>query len=91
MIDVRGELIVGSKAVPFQGNYNAKSDQVDLLILGSVEAAGLDEGGMFLGLQGFDLAEVLAGWMAPRLTHPGGQLVLNPVAGSAAPVVRGLW
>ena len=91
MIDVRGDITVGSTTLPFQGNYNAKSDQVDLLVLGSVESAGLEAGGAFLGLQGFDLAAVLAGWIAPRLTNPGGQLVLNPVAGAAAPAVRGLW
>jgi hypothetical protein len=89
MVDVRGEITVGSTTLPVQGNYNAKSDQLDLLLLGSVEAAGLEAGGEFLGLQGFNLS----GWVAPRLTNPGGELVLNPVGATrgAAPAVRGLW
>ncbi|MEY4358636.1 MAG: hypothetical protein RLZZ631_122 [Cyanobacteriota bacterium] len=87
MVDVRGEITVGSTTLPVQGNYNAKSDQLDLLVLGNVESAGLEDGGEFLGLQGFNLA----GWQAPRLTNPGGELVLNPVGSSGAPAVRGLW
>ena len=78
---------MGSTTLPFQGNYNAKSDQLDLLVLGNVEAAGLEDGGEFLGLQGFNLA----GWQAPRLTNPGGELVLNQVGSGATPAVRGLW
>ncbi len=87
MVDVRGEMTVGSTSLPVQGNYNARSDQLDLLVLGSVKDAGLENGGEFLGLQGFNLA----GWIAPRLTNPGGELVLNPVGASGAPAVRGLW
>ena len=88
MLDLRGQMTVGSVSLPVQGNLNASSDQLDLLLLGDVREAGLEDGGLFLGLQGF----TLAGWTAPRLTNPGGQLVLNPVgAGGTAPAVRGLW
>lgn len=90
MLDVRGEMTVASVTVPVQGNFNANTDQLDLLLLGDVPAGQLENGGEFLGLQlqGFNLA----GWMAPRLTNPGGQLALSPVGGSgAAPVIRGLW
>ena len=88
MVDLRGQMTVGSVTLPVQGNLNASSDQLDLLLLGDVSAAGLEDGGLFIGLQGF----TLAGWAAPRLTNPGGQLVLNPVGGSAAgPAIRGLW
>ena len=89
MVDVRGEITVGSTTLPVQGNLNAKSDQLELLVLGDVSSAGLENGGAFLGLQGFSLG----GWVGPRLTNPGGQLVLNPVgtAGSSAPAIRGLW
>ena len=87
MIDLRGQITVGSTTLPVQGNLNANSDQLDLLLLGDVSAAGLEDGGLFLGLQGFSLA----GWSAPRLTNPGGQLVLNPVGSSTSPAVRGLW
>jgi hypothetical protein len=55
---------------------------------GGNRAAGLEDGGAFLGLQAFSLS----GWNAPRLTKQGGELVLNPaqVGGSGRPV-RGLW
>lgn len=94
MVDVRGEMTVGNRTIPVQGNINAKSDQLDLLLLGESAEAGLENGGDFRGLQGFDLS----GWRAPRFTNPGGQLVLTPVqssrgaeaAGAGAPI-RGLW
>lgn len=97
MVDVRGEMTVGSVVTPVQGNLNAKSDQLDLLVLCQCDVAGLELGGGFLGLQGINLS----GWVAPRLTHPGGQLVLNPAAPVESPapaprvqnrkVIRGLW
>ena len=87
MVDLRGQITVGSTTLPVQGNLNASSDQLDLLVLGDVSSAGLEDGGRFLGLQGF----TLSGWTAPRLTNPGGQLVLNPVGANAAPAIRGLW
>ena len=88
MVDLRGQMTVGSVTLPVQGNLNASSDQLDLLLLGDVSAAGLEDGGLFLGLQGF----TLAGWAAPRLTNPGGELVLNPVGSAgSAPAIRGLW
>lgn len=87
MVDLRGQITVGSTTLPVQGNLNANSDQLDLLLLGDLGAVGLEEGGVFLGLQGFSLS----GWSAPRLTNPGGQLVLNPVGNGGGPAVRGLW
>ena len=86
MVDVRGEMTLGSTTIPVQGNLNAQSDQLDLLLLGDYRDSDLLGGGEFLGLQGFNLS----GWMAPRLTNPGGQLVLNPVS-AGTPVIRGLW
>jgi len=85
-VDVRGEMTLGTTTIPVQGNLNAQSDQLDLLLLGDYSASDLQGGGEFLGLQGFSLS----GWVAPRLTNPGGQLVLNPV-GATAPAIRGLW
>ena len=95
MVDVRGEMTLGSTTIPVQGNLNAQSDQLDLLLLGDYSASDLQFGGEFLGLQGFNLS----GWMAPRFTHPGGQLELTavvPVVPTPAPpararVIRGLW
>ena len=95
MVDLHGEMTVGSVAVPVQGNLNAKSDQLDLLVLASNKVAGLEAGGEFQGLDSL----ALPGWIAPRLTNSGGQLVLNPVQvvgktprGVAKPQpVRGLW
>jgi hypothetical protein len=93
--DLHGELTVGSVAVPVQGNLNAKSDQLDLLVLANNKVAGLEAGGEFQGLE----AMALNGWIAPRLTNSGGQLVLNPVQlvgktprGVTKPQpVQGLW
>jgi len=88
MVDVRGEMSIGSTTLPVQGNVNANSDQLILLLLGEVPAAGLENGGSFMGLQGFSLL----GWVAPRQTNPGGTLVMNPVvAGAKGVPVRGLW
>ena len=92
MVDLRGEITLGSVTIPVQGNLNAKSDQLDLLLLGGDEAAALENGGYFLGLQGFDLS----GWRVPRFTNPGGVLQLTKVVDAAAPkagspAIRGLW
>ena len=88
MVDVRGEMTVGSTKLPVQGNLNANSDQLILLLLGEVPSAGLENGGRFVGLQGLSLS----GWVAPRQTNPGGTLVMNPVVSGAKGVpVRGLW
>ena len=90
MVDVRGTLSVGNATIPVQGNLNAKSDQLDLILLGAAAEAGLEQGGEFRGLQGF----TLSGWRAPRFTHPGGQLTLTAVGGSAgkgAAGISGLW
>ena len=95
MVDLHGEMTVGSVAVPVQGNLNAKSDQLDLLVLATNKVAGLEMGGEFQGLESL----ALNGWIAPRLTNSGGQLVLNPVqvAGQTprgvtkSQPVKGLW
>jgi len=95
MVDLHGEMTVGSVAVPVQGNLNAKSDQLDLLVLATNKVAGLELGGEFQGLESL----ALNGWIAPRLTNSGGQLVLNPVqvAGQTprgvtkSQPVKGLW
>jgi len=95
MVDLHGEMTVGSVAVPVQGNLNAKSDQLDLLVLATNKVAGLEMGGQFQGLESL----ALNGWIAPRLTNSGGQLVLNPVqvAGQTprgvtkSQPVKGLW
>jgi hypothetical protein len=93
MIDLRGSLTVGGVASPFQGNLNAKSDQLDLLPLGKTLGAGLEPGGEFQGLQGL----MLFGWNAPRLTSPGGRMELRPLGRSQKPgntagaASRGIW
>ncbi|MGB5241078.1 MAG: hypothetical protein WBN80_10605, partial [Prochlorococcaceae cyanobacterium] len=83
-------------SVAVQGNLNAKSDQLDLLMLCDCEVGGMESGGEISGVQGLELA----GWVAPRLTNPGGRFDLRPVAQTAAPSstspsggapVRGLW
>ncbi|MEN9541355.1 MAG: hypothetical protein RLZZ459_1446 [Cyanobacteriota bacterium] len=87
MVDVRGTLTVGDSSAPVQGNLNAKSDQLDLLLLSSITTAGLEEGGEFRGLQGFSLS----GWRAARFTDRGGLLVLTAAAPKGSPSIRGLW
>ena len=95
VVDLRGEMRVGEVVSPVQGNLNARSDQLDLLLLRPVGLASLEPGGVFIGLQGLSLS----GWQASRLINPGGRLELSPLAAAvpmgpaetpAAPV-RGLW
>jgi hypothetical protein len=94
VVDLRGEMRVGEVVSPVQGNLNARSDQLDLLLLRPVGLASLEPGGVFIGLQGLSLT----GWQASRLTNPGGRLELRPLpAPAAGPAqapavpVRGLW
>lgn len=93
MVDLRGRMTVAGVETPVQGNLNAKSDQLDLLLLAETLGGGLNPGGEFRGLQGLSLS----GWNANRLTNPGGRLRLAPAAvqepGSAkeGTPVRGLW
>lgn len=75
MLVLRGTMTVGTVSTPVQGNLNAKSDQLDLLILGDASSVGLEAGGLFQGLQTFQLS----GWVAPRLTTSGGKLELTAV------------
>ena len=72
MVDIRGTMTLGSFTTPVQGNFHAKSDQLDLIPLGDPLIAGLEPGGIFLGLQGFSPT----GWQAPRLMN-----VANPSSG----------
>ena len=96
MVVMRGTITIGGVASPVQGNLNAKSDQLDLLVLGAAPGADLGSGGAFQGLQGLSLS----GWNADRLTMMGGRLQLMPVPGSQklasdtgpqAEPIRGLW
>lgn len=77
MVVLNGTMTIGSVSTPVQGNLNAKSDQLDLLILGDTASVGLEPGGSFQGLQTFQIVS----WEAPRLTNPGGRLELS-AAGS---------
>ena len=97
IVDLRGDITIAGVTAAVQGNLHAESDQLDLLILCDCkDVAGLEIGGSFSGLQGFQLS----GWQAPRLSNQGGRLALMPVAGPApaaaaqpsqAVPVRGLW
>ena len=94
VVDLRGAMTIGGVTTPVQGNLNAKSDQFELLPLIGDLSTGLEPGGDFLGLQGVSLS----GWNAPRLTNPGGRLVLAPMAEAQGPPaggkpgpIRGLW
>lgn len=94
LVDVRGRMTIGGVETPVQGNLNAKSDQLDLLLLADTLPPGMEPGGDVMGLQGFSLS----GWQPPRLTSLGGRLELVPQAApastpepAAAPPLRGLW
>ncbi|WP_225867228.1 hypothetical protein [Cyanobium sp. PCC 7001] len=95
IVDLRGDITIDGTATPIQGNLNAESDQLDLLLLCRCNVGGLEMGGAFSGQQGF----LLSGWNAPRLTNPGGRLDLRPRTAfvpAPAPVpagvpVRGMW
>jgi hypothetical protein len=96
MVVLAGRIRVDGVESAVQGNLNAKSDQLDLLVLGDTPGPGLDAGGFFQGLQGMNLS----GWNPDRLTAMGGRLQLVPVPGSArsgakpaqsGAVIRGLW
>jgi hypothetical protein len=92
MVDLRGRIMISSVDAPVQGNINAKSDQLDLLLLSDVAIENLQPGGFFQGQQGLSLS----GWMGARLTEVGGRLQLapqmpaEPSSDRPAPV-RGLW
>lgn len=91
MVVLQGQIRLAGKVSPVQGNLNAKSDQLDLLVLGDDPGAGLGAGGAFQGVQGM----TLSGWNADRLTDMGGRLQLvpsapPPQAGGGEPI-RGLW
>lgn len=89
MVDLRGELKLAGRVAPVQGNINAKSNQLDLLVLGTALAAVLEPGGEFQGQQGLSLS----GWLPDRTIGPGGRLQLNPgpEPAGAGGVIRGLW
>lgn len=94
VLDLRGTMTINGATTPVQGNLNAESDQLDLILLCRCNVGGLEMGGMFSGQQGL----ALAGWNAPRLTNSGGRLELQPQSQpinspASAPIapVRGLW
>ena len=92
IIDLRGEMRLGSVTTPVQGNLNAKSTKLELLPLADQLIPGMEPGGLFLGLQDF----TLSGWQANRLGNPGGTLNLSSScavqAQASEPLpIRGLW
>jgi hypothetical protein len=91
MVVLRGRIDIGGVESPVQGTINAKSDQLDLLLLADTMPPGLEAGGFFQGLQG----PSLSGWQSSRLTDPGGRLQLMPGPAPAStgsgPAIRGLW
>jgi hypothetical protein len=89
MVDLRGQLTLAGLSTPVQGNINAKSNQLDLLILGTSMGAMLEPGGEFQGQQGLSLS----GWLPDRAMGMGGRLQLNPgpPPPSTEGAVRGLW
>ena len=89
MVDVFGQLTIAGQTVPVQGNLDAATEQLNLLLLGDDLPADLEPGGNFLGLQMFNISM----WVGPRLTSRAALLRLAPVAKYQyqEPPVRGLW
>ena len=65
MVDLRGSMNLGTTTTPVQGNLHAKSDQLLLIPLADQLIAGVEPGGMFLGLQNFSPTS----WESPRLVN----------------------
>ena len=93
MVDLRGTMTLGSVTTPVQGNLHAKSDQLDLIPLADPLIAGVEPGGVFLGLQMFSPTS----WQAPRLinvadasTGVGGRLAMIASC-QEEPPVQPLW
>jgi hypothetical protein len=93
IVDLRGTMTLGSVTTPVQGNFHAKSDQLDLIPLGDELIAGIEPGGVFLGLQGFSPT----GWQSPRLINDvdpgvglGGRLALTSTCEAEMPI-QPLW
>ena len=93
MVDLRGTMTLGSVTTPVQGNVHAKSDQLDLIPLADPLIAGVEPGGVFIGLQMFSPTS----WQAPRLinvAHPstgvGGRLAMAASC-QEEPPVQPLW
>ena len=87
MVDVFGQLTIAGQTVPVQGNLNAATEQLNLLLLGDDLPADLEPGGNFLGLQMFNISM----WVGPRLTSRAALLRLAPASDDLEPPVRGLW
>ena len=87
MVDVFGQLTIAGQTVPVQGNLNAATEQLSLLLLGDDLPADLEPGGNFLGLQMFNISM----WVGPRLTSRAALLRLVPAADYQEPPVLGLW
>jgi hypothetical protein len=93
IVDLRGTMTLGSVTTPVQGNFHAKSDQLDLIPLSDQLIAGVEPGGVFLGLQGFSPT----GWQSPRLINNvdsssglGGRLALTSSCQAEMPI-QPLW
>ena len=93
IVDLRGTMTLGAVTTSVQGNLHAKSDQLDLIPLSDELIAGVEPGGVFLGLQGFSPT----GWQSPRLINDvdpssglGGRLALRSACQAELPI-QPLW
>ena len=93
MVDLRGTMTLGSATTSVQGNLHAKSDQLDLIPLEDPLIAGLEPGGVFIGLQILSPTS----WQAPRLvnasnpsTGVGGRLAITSSC-QEEPPIQPVW
>ncbi len=73
MIELEGEMYFDKYETEFTGILNAKSDQLEIIPLTSLDGIGIHAGGSFIGLQGAKLFT----WKSSKLDESGGRLDLK--------------
>ncbi len=90
MVNLEGNMSIENILIPIQGNLNAKSDQLDLILLSDQFIEGIEPGDYFMGLQGINLL----GLESTSFIKPGGRLELKQICQSKiskTPAIRSIW
>ena len=77
IVSFYGQLIIDEEQAKIRGSLNAKSNQVELMVLSNYRMIDLESGGTFVGLYG--LKRLL--WNSPKLNDLGGIINLNDTCG----------
>ncbi|WP_320666759.1 hypothetical protein [Prochlorococcus sp. MIT 1307] len=70
IVVLHGEVLIDGVTTSISGNINARSNQIELILISNQLIAGIEPGGTFLGLDGI---KSLA-WKPSRLNDSGGRL-----------------